>query len=300
MHALPVEAVTFDVGGTLLADPKREERRQQSRALKRWLKDHGVGDKDERQRVLAVAARSWSLDDLEAARVAERVAESIVLSLRLSVVESERQRLQRLLTDIYQDGPYDAAPGAQDVLRRLATRGIALGIVSNRGARPGRLMTLQLQAHGLMEHFERSAVVWSDEVGASKPDPRIYLACLRALRVAPERAAHVGDVKAKDVAGAHELGMRTIRYTGIRDDPGEGPEADIVISRFEELEEALGLPVRGRGRLRLVSGLPLVRRPASYEALGDRGEAAAQTGYALSPRASRLALLLGPGSSPRA
>jgi FMN phosphatase YigB (HAD superfamily) len=242
MRAWTVEAVTFDVGGTLLADPKSEARRQESRTLKHWLKDHGIVDKDDRRRVLAVAARSWSDSDLEAARVAKKVADSIVASVRLPVVESERQSLLVLLTDIYQDGPYYPADGVHRVLRRLRRRGIALGIVSNRGARPGRLMTLQLEANGLMEFFDREAVIWSDEVGAKKPDRRIYLACLRALGVSPKRAAHVGDVKAKDVAGARDLGITTIRYTGIRDDPNEGPEADIVISSFEQLEEALGLP----------------------------------------------------------
>ena len=274
MGASAVEAVTFDVGSTLLADAKGEERREKSRALKHWLKDHGLRDKDERRHVLSVAARSWSVSDVESATVAEKAAESIVASLPLPVVESERQRLQALLADIYQDGPYYAADGVHAALRSLKRRGIALGVVSNRGARPGRLMTLQLEALGLMEFFDRNAVVWSDEVGVSKPDPRIYLACLRVLGVAPERAAHVGDVKAKDVAGARELGITTIRYAGIRDDPGEGPEADIVISSFEQLEDALSLPslAQARRRLRLLSGLPFVVGPATYEAVEDGGE----------------------------
>jgi HAD superfamily hydrolase (TIGR01509 family) len=266
--------VTFDVGSTLLGDSKGEERRQESRALKHWLKDHGLRDKDDRRRVLAVAARSWSVSDLEDARVVEKVADIIVASVPLQVVESERQKLEALLIDIYEDGPYYAADGVHRVLRSLKRRGIALGVVSNRGARPGRLMTLQLETNGLMEFFDRNAVIWSDEIGARKPDPRIYLTCLRALGVPPDRAVHVGDVKAKDVAGARDLGITTVRYTGIRDDPNEGPEADVVISSFEQLEEALGLPslAQARRRRRLLSGLPFVLGPATYEALEDGGE----------------------------
>ena len=253
MRALPVEAVTFDVGGTLLADSRREERRQQSRALKHWLKEHGIRDKHDRRRVLAVAARSWSVSELGAAKVAERMADSIVMSLQLPAVESERQTLQELLTGIHQDGPYFAAPGARGVLRRLKSQRIALGIVSNRGARPGRLMTRQLEAHGLLEFFDREAVIWSDEAGASKPDPRIYLACLRALGVPAERAAHVGDVKAKDVAGARDLGITTIRYAGIRDDPDKRRRGHGHF-QLEQLDEALGLPspAHARSRRRLL------------------------------------------------
>ena len=68
--------------------------------------------------------------------------------------------------------------------------------------------------------------------------------------------------------------MTTIRYKGIRDDPNDGPEADLVISGFEQLEEALGLPSLGqaRRRLRLLSGLPFVLGPATYEAVEDGGE----------------------------
>jgi FMN phosphatase YigB (HAD superfamily) len=121
----------------------------------------------------------------------------------------------------------------------LKEDGIGLGIVSNRGARPGRLMMRQLEANGLAEFFDAAAVVWSDEVGFSKPDPGIYLACLRALEVPPERAAHVGDNKAKDVAGARQLGMATIRYAGIRDDHKDGPEADTVIFHYHQLLSAL-------------------------------------------------------------
>ena len=34
-------------------------------------------------------------------------------------------------------------------------------------------MTRQLEAHGLLEFFDREAVIWSDEAGGSKPGPRI-------------------------------------------------------------------------------------------------------------------------------
>ncbi len=272
--ALAIRAVTFDVGSTLLADPRSEERREESRALKHWLKDHGLVEKDERRRVLADSSRFWSDSGLESERVASEVADSIVTSLAVQVAASERQRLEALLSDIYRDGPYVAASGVRAALSGLRKHGVALGIVSNRGARPGRLMLRQLEVNGLAGFFDSRAVVWSDEVGVSKPDPRIFLACLDALGVAPERAAHVGDVKDKDVAGARELGMLTIRYTGIRDDHTDGPEADIVISAYDELEEALGLPAAAaaRARRRLLATLPLALGPAAFESFEASGE----------------------------
>lgn len=269
MHARAIEAVTFDVGSTLLADPNREERREESRALKHWLRDHGVVEKHDRRRVLTAASRSWSDSDVGTSTIARKAAESIVESLGVRLVESERQRLRSLLTEMYEDGPYYAAEGVRAALERLQRQGVALGIVSNRGARPGRFMMRQLEANGLAEFFDPAAVVWSDEVGFSKPDPRIYLSCLGALDVAPEHAAHVGDVKAKDVAGARDLGMTTIRYTGIRDDDNDGPEADTVISDYAQLEEALGLRPASLARRKrgLLSALAGVLGPATYETL---------------------------------
>jgi HAD superfamily hydrolase (TIGR01549 family) len=262
-----IEAVTFDVGGTLLADPKGDERRAEGRALKYWLREHGVEEKADRRRILAAASRSWSDSGLAGEEAAAKAADTIVDVLGVRVGESKRHALRTLLADIYDDGPYHAAPGIRPALERLARRGVKLGIVSNRGARPGRLMMRHLEARGLTEFFDPAAVVWSDEIGISKPDPRIFLCCLRALDVHPRRAAHVGDVRAKDVAGARELGMLTVRYTGVREDPKDGPEADVVLGHYEELEQALGLPSRTRTARRLITTLPFVLGPAAYESI---------------------------------
>jgi putative hydrolase of the HAD superfamily len=173
--------------------------------------------------------------------MATKAADSIVDSLGLQVTDDERARLRGLMADIYRERPRRAAEGAVDALRRLKEHGIELGIVSNRGARPGRFIMRHLEANGLADFFNPAAIIWSDEVGFSKPDPRIYLSCLRALGVPPERAIHVGNNKATDVAGARRVGMTTIRYAGIQDDHKEGPEADTVIVDYSELAPALGL-----------------------------------------------------------
>jgi FMN phosphatase YigB (HAD superfamily) len=59
--------------------------------------------------------------------------------------------------------------------------------------------------------------------------------------VAPANAAHVGDMRRTDVAGARALGMRAIRFRGFSDDTGEEPEADLVLEDLAALPEALGL-----------------------------------------------------------
>ena len=99
------------------------------------------------------------------------------------------------------DRPYVEAPAA---LERLASR-YRLAVVGNQGLKArGRL-----EAAGLLRFFE--VVVISDEVGISKPDPRIFELALEQLRVAPDEAAMVGDRLDNDIGPARRLGIIGIR-----------------------------------------------------------------------------------------
>jgi 2-haloalkanoic acid dehalogenase type II len=53
-------------------------------------------------------------------------------------------------------------------------------------------------------------VVTSADVGAAKPDPRIFRRGLELAGAGPEDAVHVGDSVANDVEGARALGMRAV------------------------------------------------------------------------------------------
>jgi FMN phosphatase YigB (HAD superfamily) len=58
---------------------------------------------------------------------------------------------------------------------------------------------------------------------------------------------HVGDLRRTDIAGASALGMRTVRYRALHDDPDVdgGIEADFVLDSHRELP---GLIDRIEGR----------------------------------------------------
>jgi FMN phosphatase YigB (HAD superfamily) len=105
----------------------------------------------------------------------------------------------------------------------------------------GRVLRERLQRAGLLRHFEPGSLAFSDEVGVTKPRPEMFLTALRALGSKPGDAAHVGDLRLTDIAGARALGMRAVRYRGFNDDRGEGPEGDVVIDDYRELPGALGL-----------------------------------------------------------
>jgi putative hydrolase of the HAD superfamily len=101
-------------------------------------------------------------------------------------------------------------PGVRKMLN--AWRGVAtLGVVSNffMAGLPRHI----LEHHGLLEIFD--AVIDSCEVGWRKPDRRIYLAALAALRGDPSPGPDVlfvGDRLECDVAGPRSLGMQALLY----------------------------------------------------------------------------------------
>jgi len=100
-------------------------------------------------------------------------------------------------------------PGAADLIRRLRSEGILLGLVAD--TRPGTYKNV-LRQHGLFEAFDVFAI--SEELGCSKPDPRMFLHALEKLGIAPDEANHVmmvGNNLARDVRGANALGITSVQ-----------------------------------------------------------------------------------------
>lgn len=133
----------------------------------------------------------------------------------------------------------EALDGARDTLAALRVSGVRLALVCDTGLTPGRVVRRHLSRVGLLEHLE--ACAFSDEVGVPKPCPGAFRAALGWLGVAPEDAAHVGDLRATDVAGARALGMATVRLRAVHDDASDAPDADFVVDDHAALSSLLAL-----------------------------------------------------------
>lgn len=92
-------------------------------------------------------------------------------------------------------------PEVQEVLRRLATRGSPVAVVSNFDSRLPPI----LRDHGLEPLF--AEIVFSTGVGTAKPNPGIFQHALNKLGVLPERAVHIGDSREADYEGAKAAGL---------------------------------------------------------------------------------------------
>jgi FMN phosphatase YigB (HAD superfamily) len=123
----------------------------------------------------------------------------------------------------------------------LSDAGLRLGIICDVGMTPSTSLRDILEHHGLLSLFDHWS--FSDEVGHYKPSPAIFAHALDGLGgVDPSRAAHVGDLRRTDIAGALAFGMTAVRYTGAFDDvEGEGPEAPFVVASHDDLPGVLGI-----------------------------------------------------------
>lgn len=90
-------------------------------------------------------------------------------------------------------------PGALDALAELA-REYPLYALSNGNADIRRIGL----GHLFRKHLSAA------DVGAAKPDPRIYRAALAHAGVAPGQALHIGDHPEQDIDAARRVGMKTV------------------------------------------------------------------------------------------
>lgn len=120
-------------------------------------------------------------------------------------------------------------PGVVATLERLSAGGWGLAVCTNKPLRATRLMLRDLA----LERFF-GAVIAGDSLAVRKPDPRVFLAALQALDVAPPQGIAVGD-HANDLLAATAAGMQAIWANyGYGKRPAR-PEPAATIDAFNEL-----------------------------------------------------------------
>lgn len=103
-----------------------------------------------------------------------------------------------------QPSAWTAADGALDTLGALRARGLRTGVVSNFDHRLPAL----LDGLGLAPLLD--VVIRPADVGAAKPDARIFQVAVERLGIKPAEALFVGDDDEEDVRGAHAGGLRAV------------------------------------------------------------------------------------------
>lgn len=233
--AAEITAVTFDFWNTIAQLPPGSMTEARRRAVAAACEECGVEVEAERLAASIEAAgrayeESWSAGTHFHPREG---AEMLVRTLGLE--GAARQLVAEAFLTAARDTRLGLSPEIRDCLAELSARELRLGIVCDVGFTGGELLRAFLEQEGLLVHF--SGWAFSDEVGHYKPAPQIFESALQALNASPSETVHVGDLRRTDIAGAAALGMRTVRYRGLHDDPGHDAEveAEFVLDSHGEL-----------------------------------------------------------------
>lgn len=234
--AARTRAVIFDAFGTLVTmeDP--------AAALREELERRGIDVTHERAAAAFRAEIAYYLEhslegrDAESLdRLRDRCAEVLRASLADPRLDHASARAAMLAAI-----RFTAFPDAPAALRTLRERGLRLAIASNWDVSLGDALARTGLA-GLAD-----AVVSSAEVGAAKPDRRLFEAALARLGCAADEALYVGDSPANDVAGATAAGIAAVlvrragpRIDAVGDGGAAGATPIAVIERLTELPALL-------------------------------------------------------------
>jgi putative hydrolase of the HAD superfamily len=103
--------------------------------------------------------------------------------------------------------------GAIETLEELRSRGIKVGLITV-CTEDVELLWPESEFAGLFD-----AEIFSNAIGLSKPDPRIYLACCEELGVEPRDAVFVGDGANDELEGARRVGLLPVLIHKAGEDP---------------------------------------------------------------------------------
>jgi putative hydrolase of the HAD superfamily len=242
-----IRVVTFDYWNTLIAAPGEEAHRKR---IQHWLDVLAeAGHERTPEEVAAGFTASWAGFNQAWRENRQFVtADSVATVLEALDLVGEAQVAEMLIQD-YAAGAVEPdlrpTPNIGDALETLRSAGVKVGIICDVGVTPSVALRAKLESFGLLDFFDHHS--FSDDVGTYKPDPAIFAHALDGLGGAdPAEAAHVGDLRRTDVAGANGVGWTSVRYTGIFDDDGvqdevQDIEADHVVADHADLPAALGL-----------------------------------------------------------
>ena len=199
--------------------------------LRRLLRESGIEVSEEQAAAGFMAEIAYYLDhhlDGSDPERLERLRDRCADELRraLGVPGLDHATARRAMLGSLQFEPY---PDVLPALRELRDRGVTLVIASNWDCS----LPEWLRPAGILELVD--GVVTSAEVGAAKPEPRVFQRALAVAGVEPGEALHVGDKVDNDIEGAAAAGVRGV----LLQREGEPPPGVEAIRSLEELPALL-------------------------------------------------------------
>jgi len=203
-----MDAVILDVGGVLLV-PHAD-------AVNPALAPYGIHlSPDQAERAHYGGARS--LDAVSEGTDLDGSAYLLGYVSAVGVATADRDQALVRLRAAFSSPSIDVwrqrVRGSVDGLRRLASSGIKLGIISNAdGTIEEQLRRNEICQIGVGLGVQVLAIVDSTVVGVAKPAAEIFRHALEPLGITPAQAVYVGDTVRYDVRGARNAGIVPIHF----------------------------------------------------------------------------------------
>ncbi len=228
--ASPIEAILFDVGGTLRGSApaseavKLEKVREIGELIGATTPVEGLGALLTSR---GAAYRRWARENWSELNEAGLWTQWMLPEYPAPLVEENAIRLNQIweqATSIRE--PF---PETKEVILELFQRRYRLGIVSNTASTteaPALLRMLEIS--GIPE-----TVVLSANMGIRKPNPEILLEATRRMGIEPSKCVYVGNRRDRDVLAAREAGFgRTVLLQNTRLLERDSPDATSPLADF--------------------------------------------------------------------
>ena len=230
--AMP-QAIFLDLDDTVIDDSSSVEE-----GWRTAIREHSHGIDGDGLIAAVFAVRDWYWSDPERHRDGRqdlRASSAWIVEEALRRLGRRDRKLAERIADRYRDirdAGHALLPGAVETIEQLRGRRIRLALLTN-GSRAAQ--RAKIERFDLAQHFDYLCI--EGEFGCGKPDERVYLGALQALRCTPQATWMVGDNLEWDVAAPMRLGLTGIwldrHETGL---PAASPvKPDHIIRSLREL-----------------------------------------------------------------
>ena len=238
-----IKAILFDINGTLIDINTDEANEEIYRGISHILTYQGIfmhrwEVRDEYYRIMDIQLKS-SQEKYPEFNVVELFREFLKRRFyALGSISSDKlEWLPLFLAEAYRGisrNRLQLYPGVLDVLTDLHHRYKLAAISDAQSA----WCLPEMRAVGIDGYF--NPIIVSGDFGYRKPDPRLFMAALTALSVAPENILFVGNDMFRDVYGARQLGIKTVFFSSNQGrKQAEGVKPDYIIYQFPEMRQAV-------------------------------------------------------------
>ena len=199
-----VEAILFDMGGTLrrTARRTRAEKQQVIESIMKLVGTHG--SVQEFSRLLsrhAKAYKHWAEQTRVELNESDLWTKWMLPDFPAEKISGAAVQLNQLYREA--TGLRVIFPESREVVLELFRRGYRLGLVSN--------TTSSVEVPALLRELEIGGcfetVILSAVIGKRKPDPSILLSATQNMGIASQNCAYIGDRVDRDVAAARQAGF---------------------------------------------------------------------------------------------